>query len=118
MENKAAKSFNLFAGRCPYRVVPDAERRPANALNVEIGWLLSGGSPLVFGPCSRACALGHRWCACGHRQEDHELHGPGEGCGVDGCGCSHFHEPSYLCPHCAKAVQTAKELRRKFEGER
>lgn len=62
---------------CGAHVSLDVERRPANALNVEIGtpaprcidkrpehwpanmgslrWLASGGSPLVFGPCSAWC---------------------------------------------------------------
>jgi len=66
---------------CQSRVTPDLERRPANALNIEIGqplprcinqppahwgdrapsalrWIGSGGSPLVFGACSpRTCPL-------------------------------------------------------------
>lgn len=63
---------------CPYRTGADLPRRPANALNIEVGaplprcvlktpehwgdsapsarrWLLSGGSPFVFGPCSTDC---------------------------------------------------------------
>lgn len=68
---------------CTSRVSPPLERRPANALNLEIGtpiprcsfkppahwpvehvgrgrghvlrWLGSGGSPLVFGTCDRDC---------------------------------------------------------------
>lgn len=63
---------------CPHRVEVLQERRRANALNVEIGtplprcllkvpehwpsdapgalrWLGSGGSALVFGPCSARC---------------------------------------------------------------
>jgi len=63
---------------CVHRLVPLLLRRPANALNVEIGapaprcslklpdhwtgsgrsalrWLGSGGSPLVFGHCSADC---------------------------------------------------------------
>jgi len=62
---------------CPYFNEPELPRRRANALNVEVGapiprctlkepehwpnkgmaarWLLSGGSPLVFGPCSANC---------------------------------------------------------------
>lgn len=66
---------------CPHRIELGVERRPANALNVEVGtplprcriqtpehwgkvdprggrWLLSGGSPLVLAPCSSAnCPL-------------------------------------------------------------
>ncbi len=64
---------------CCERLSPPLERRPANALNIEIGqplercrlqtpehwngvdprgarWLLSGGSPFVLGVCSvRSC---------------------------------------------------------------
>jgi hypothetical protein len=63
---------------CPYRIALGVERRPANALNLEIGtpiprctrklpdhwfgagrsalrWLGSGGSPLVFGYCNTDC---------------------------------------------------------------
>lgn len=58
---------------CPSRVQPAVERRPANALNVEIGtpmarclerspdgrglvWWMSGGSVLAYGVCTqRAC---------------------------------------------------------------
>lgn len=63
-----------FDEPCDRRVLPRFERRPGNALNIEIGspsvrckdrvpdhwpegmssarWLLSGGSPLVLGTCS------------------------------------------------------------------
>ena len=79
-----------FKGRlihkiCPFKITPSAENRRANALNVEVGspltrcqlqppnhwnngdiigsrWLLSGGSPLVFGHCSNRCQL-HREAA-------------------------------------------------------
>lgn len=71
--------FDEFAPQCPDRRGASVERRPANALNVEIGapvprciqrmpahwtgsgrsalrWLASGGSALVFGECCcRAC---------------------------------------------------------------
>lgn len=69
--------FKAFAARCPHYVETPLERRPGNALNVEIGapvprctlkepdhwpqkglgprWLFSGGSPLVFGFCSEDC---------------------------------------------------------------
>ena len=65
---------------CPFLIEIEVERRPGNALNVEIGapcarcklkppshwkkttnsdmsarWLMSGGSPLVFGNCSTNC---------------------------------------------------------------
>lgn len=62
---------------CPHIVTPESERRPANALNIEIGspalrctlkppahwrgvpstlrWLGSGGSPLVLGECNQNC---------------------------------------------------------------
>ncbi len=66
---------------CPKLIAPELLRRPANALNVEVGqavprcrlktpehwgdadpeatrWLRSGGSPLVLGPCTpNACPL-------------------------------------------------------------
>ena len=61
---------------CGQRIDLDVERRPANALNVEIGsplprcrskapdgrgdaWLLSGGSPLAHGLCVKH---GCYWC--------------------------------------------------------
>jgi len=54
---------------CPHQMDIDVERRPGNALNVEIGaplprcnrkspdgrglvWLMSGGSPLAYGNCT------------------------------------------------------------------
>jgi hypothetical protein len=64
---------------CPHRIELELERRPGNALNVEIGapaprcinkrpdhwaklgvnssfrWLASGGSALVFGLCTYCC---------------------------------------------------------------
>ena len=58
---------------CPCRMVPGLERRPANALNIEIGtslvrcslqspdgrgllWIMSGGSVLSYGCCTeRGC---------------------------------------------------------------
>jgi len=64
---------------CPNRIEPELPRRPVNGLNVEVGppaprcrrklpkhwkgvtaarWLLSGGSPLVFGRCSSSCPSG------------------------------------------------------------
>jgi hypothetical protein len=73
---------------CPFRIEPPLERRPANALNVEIGtpmprctlkppdnwarvsdkpmvlrWLNSGGSPLVLGNCSKDCPKEKADCA-------------------------------------------------------
>ena len=107
-------AFRRYAAGCPNRVpggpVP---RRPANALNVEVGrpadrcrlrtppewgnsdpratrWLLSGGGPFVLGRCARAaCPLKPAHCdACGHRGENHGQHG----CCVNDngwpCGCS------------------------------
>ena len=61
--------FSDLSPRCPSRRAPALERRPANALNVEIGspqtrcllrspdgrglaWLASGGSLLAYGTCS------------------------------------------------------------------
>lgn len=71
--------FGEFAEQCECRVVVPLERRPGNALNLEVGtpaarcrmltpvhwkgasafrWLASGGSPLVLGQCERrACPL-------------------------------------------------------------
>lgn len=65
--------FDELSPLCPWRVALGVPRRPANALNVEVGqpaprcrlrcpdgrgdaWLLSGGSPLAYGYCSiRGC---------------------------------------------------------------
>lgn len=70
-------AFAEVAAGCRHRIELPLERRPANALNIEIGaslprcrlrtpehwgdadpraarWLLSGGSALILGPCSRA----------------------------------------------------------------
>lgn len=65
--------FDDLCALCPSRLELGIERRPANALNIEIGqplsrcrlqspddrgaaWLLSGGSPLAYGVCSaRVC---------------------------------------------------------------
>jgi hypothetical protein len=71
--------FGSYADACPKRIVLPIERRPGNALNVEIGqpmdrcrlrppshwpegmvgrWLASGGSALVLGVCCAArCPL-------------------------------------------------------------
>lgn len=74
----SGEDFDVFAGQCQQQVCAPFERRPANALNVEpiqplhrcklkppehwpndgptaSRWLLSGGSPLVFGMCTQAC---------------------------------------------------------------
>lgn len=70
-------NFRDYAAACPHRIDVPLVRRPGNALNIEIGkpldrcrlrqpehwpsgtagrWLASGGSPLVFEPCSlREC---------------------------------------------------------------
>ena len=106
--------FPEFAAKCPYRLEIALERRPANALNIEISkpadrciqkrpghwpesctalrWLGCGGSALVFGACQRAgCPTGQEWCPeCGHRKENHW-----DGmCRVDDrrfpCGCEHY----------------------------
>lgn len=74
-------AFAAFADACGNRIEVDVPRRPANALNVEVGtpfprctlrlpsnwgerapsaarWLLSGGDALVFGYCALyACPL-------------------------------------------------------------
>jgi hypothetical protein len=65
---------------CSFNITPSSENRRANALNVEVGtpsarcqlqppaywnngdvigsrWLLSGGSPLVFGHCTAQCQM-------------------------------------------------------------
>lgn len=76
-------AFEAGAESCPQRIVMGVERRPGNALNVEIGapmprcrcrtpddwggadprarrWLASGGTPLMLGLCSAAaCPLEH-----------------------------------------------------------
>jgi hypothetical protein len=109
MSSTATAAFCAFSSACPHRIEPTLERRPGNALNIEIGqpsarcrlrpprhwgaavsvarWLLSGGDPMVLGYCSRAgCkqALGQEWCECGHRLEHHSQ----GGCKVGGlCGC-------------------------------
>lgn len=91
--DNARDAFTRFAAACPHRLQPDLVRRPANALNMEPGspmdrcllkepshwvakgygprWIYSGGSPLVFGCCTMACALGQRWCDCGHLESSH-----------------------------------------------
>jgi hypothetical protein len=102
-----ADTFAKFAADCPWRIVADLPRRPANALNVEVGtplprcrmkppehwgdkapgaarWLASGGSSLVFGPCSRNCGIGQRWCTCGHRKDSHFGRCHSHMCGCDG----------------------------------
>lgn len=69
--NITPEDWQQFSETCDQRIVPEVNRRPANALNVEIGspaircalrspdgrgaiWLLSGGSPLAYGCCERA----------------------------------------------------------------
>ena len=69
--------FSVVRESCPSRRQQSVERRPGNALNVEIGtpmprcvervpehwpesmtalrWIASGGDLLVFGPCAGAC---------------------------------------------------------------
>jgi hypothetical protein len=109
---KGAEAFTKYCEGCPNRIAPDVERRPGNALNVEIGtpvprcklraparhkgmevrWLLSGGSPLIFGACNRsACPLQPNHCEdCGHRKESHMKAIGGRcivGGGFDNCGC-------------------------------
>lgn len=113
--SKDIEAYKRFASKCPHRISIQEERRPANALCIEAfgggdrcklcvpdhwpknisaaRWIMSGGSPLVFGYCSKACALGQEWCPeCGHRKENH-FNGV---CRVteDGspfpCGCEHY----------------------------
>ena len=75
--------FHIYREGCTARLRGEIERRPGNALNVEIGapidrcldkrphtwhegsvsgvrWLASGGDPLIFGPCAPTCP---RLCA-------------------------------------------------------
>lgn len=90
---KGTEAFAKYCEGCPNRIAPDVERRPGNALNVEIGapiprcklraperhkgmearWLLSGGSPFIFGACNRsACPLKPNHCDdCGHMGMSH-----------------------------------------------
>jgi hypothetical protein len=71
--------FSVVRESCGSRVQPVLERRPANALNIEIGqpsarclnkrpdnwpdsmssvrWLASGGEALIFGSCGGRCPL-------------------------------------------------------------
>lgn len=75
--------FRDLAPLCDDRHAPEVERRPGNALNVEIGaphprcllqspdgrglaWLHSGGSVLAYGPCSA------RSCPRVAREREHE----------------------------------------------
>ena len=71
-----------LAPHCPSRIQPELARRPANALNVEIGeprkrcalrspdgrgmlWILSGGSALAYGQCDkRECPRAKREELC------------------------------------------------------
>jgi len=109
-----AQAFSEFANTCQYRLAMETERRPANALCVEIGtgldrcqlkmpshwkgddlvrrWLGSGGEITVFGICARPCAMGYEWCPeCGHRKVAHWDQGcvkkVGEG---ELCNCQHY----------------------------
>lgn len=74
---ECASRFDNFRATCRCRLVPEVERRPGNALNIEIGqpqprciekkpehwpesmsglrWLASGGNWSVFGLCSFDC---------------------------------------------------------------
>lgn len=74
--------FSVVLESCGSRVQPELERRPGNALNVEIGqpqarclnkrpdhwpegmsslrWVASGGEALVFGSCGGSCPLERR----------------------------------------------------------
>lgn len=74
--------FSVVRESCGARVQPNLERRPGNALNVEIGqpaarclnkrpehwpkqasalrWIASGGEALVFGVCGSSCPMERR----------------------------------------------------------
>ena len=114
--DKGKEAFEAYCKECPFRLDLGVERRPGNALNVEVGadaprclmkapknwgkdapspnrWLASGGSPLVFGKAgSRArCPLKPNHCrSCGHFPNDH-FRGYGcivQGDGGESCGCT------------------------------
>lgn len=108
---KGAQAFKRYCEGCPNLIEIAVQRRPGNALNIEIGtpadrcklkapggpnmaarWLMSGGDPLAFGLCSRStCPLKPNHCeACGHRKESHIKEIGGRcivGGGFDNCGC-------------------------------
>ena len=115
--------FDTYRLTCGARLVPDLERRPGNALNVEIGqarercldkspaewagrgvsgvrWLGSGGSPLVFGVCSPACPR-----LCSHKD--------GEFCwwcsAAEG-DCPHDRPYPAECPECKAAFIAGIEV--------
>lgn len=80
--------FNELKRHCCNRVEPGVERRPGNALNVEIGspmprclfrspdgrgllWLLSGGSVLQYGHCEqRACERAKQLSTCSDKSAE------------------------------------------------
>jgi hypothetical protein len=111
----ATEGFRNYAERCPYRTGRSVERRPGNALNVEIGapmprcklrtpkhwpehmtaarWIMSGGDCLVFGLCSHGgCPLKPDFCECGHMGTTHMHVGNNPRyCTAQGCSCGHDH---------------------------
>lgn len=111
--SRAREAFATYAAACPHRMTLPIPRRPANALNIEIGapharcrlktpkhwgdvdyravrWLMSGGSPLVLGHCTGNCPLRPNFCACGHRLDLHRLTQP-DACAVSSCPCPEWH---------------------------
>lgn len=75
MTSGRVETFGAYSGACTDRIDVALERRPANALNVEImtpsprcrqqspdgrgsAWILSGGAPLAYGTCCRSSCPG------------------------------------------------------------
>jgi len=109
---RAIQAFKRYSGGCPYRKVPELQRRPVNGLNIEIGqgrnrcilqkpahwpdgsvlrWLGSGGSITVFGICCAVhCPLKPDFCGCGHRRDNHDWPCKAPGCNVSDCGCDEY----------------------------
>lgn len=129
MSALSTAAFRRYADGCPYRLTSEVERRPANALNLEIGaplprcrlrlprewkgrdmaarWLASGGTPFVFGLCSRACPLRPDFCEdCGHRRDMGHALGA---CRSGSCGCEAFRS-STISP--SSAPTPGKEIER------
>lgn len=123
---EAMSGFREYASRCPHMRTVAVQRRPGNALNVEIGepqprcllnvpdnwpkemtasrWIMSGGEILIFGTCkASSCPLRPSHCdRCGHRLENHVDGHCRVDCGGWPCGCSHEVDrgPSGICSDC------------------